>query len=156
MEYDSASDIDDDTNIQELVLRGDFSELDRALEAGMSLEILDGVEWHDLMHKFLRLKNWKKKIRNIQLLYLHRCTRQLEVNSNAGIYLMELKCSITSWVFMVKIDRDLLIDRLKPYTPKFDSEAMNLYDQILQICDIEPSLKLKLPARVFKKIAARR
>ena len=47
--YDSASDIDDDTNIQELVLRGDFSELDRALEAGMSLEILDGVEWHEVV-----------------------------------------------------------------------------------------------------------
>ena len=56
--YDSESDIDE-TNIQDIILSGDFSELDRALEAGISLGILDGVDWHDLMYKFLRLKNWK-------------------------------------------------------------------------------------------------
>ena len=151
MEYDSASDIDE-SDIKEMILHGDFSELDRALEAGMSLEILDGVEWHDLMHKFLRLKNWKKKIRNIELLYIYRCQRGLETNSNAGIYLMELKCSIKSWIYIVKIDRDLIIERLKPYTPKFDSEAMNLYDEIISLCDIEPKMKLKLPAKkLFQK-----
>ena len=149
--YDSASDIDETTNIQELIIRGDFSELDRALDAGISLEILDGLEWHDLMYKFLRTKAWETKIRNIELLYIYRCQRGLETNSNAGIYLMELKCSIKSWIYIVKIDRDLIIERLKPYTPKFDSEAMNLYDEIISLCDIEPKMKLKLPARVFKK-----
>jgi hypothetical protein len=148
--YDSASDTDE-TNIQELLIRGDFDQLDRALEAGISLEILDGLEWHDFMYKFLRTKAWEKKIRNIELLYIYRCQRGLETNSNTGIYLMELKCNIKSWVFMVKLDRDLLIERLKPYTPRFDGDAMELYDQILQICDIEPKLKLKLPAKLFKK-----
>jgi hypothetical protein len=148
--YDSDSDIDE-TNIQEIILSGDFDQLDRALEAGISLEILDGLEWHNFMYKFLRTKFWVKKIRNIQLLYLYRCTRQLEVNSNAAVYLMELKCNIKSWVFMVKLDRDLLIERLKPYIPKFDGEAIELYDQILQICDIEPKLKIKLPSKLFKK-----
>ena len=149
--YDSASDIDETTNIQELIIRGDFSELDRALDAGISLEILDGLEWHDLMYKFLRTKAWETKIRNIQLLYLHRCTRQLEVNSNAAVYLMELKSSVKSWIFMVKLDKELVIERLAPYTPKFDSEAMNLYDEIISLCDIEPKMKLKLPAKLFKK-----
>ena len=148
--YDSDSDIDE-TNIQDLLLHGDFFELDRALEAGISLEILDGLEWHDLMYKFLRTKAWETKIRNIELLYLHSCTRQLEVNSNAAVYLMELKSSVKSWIFMVKLDKELVIERLAPYTPKFDSEAMNLYDEIISLCDIEPKMKLKLPARVFKK-----
>ena len=149
--YDSASDIDETTNIQELIIRGDFSELDRALDAGISLEILDGLEWHDLMYKFLRLKNWKTKISNIQLLYLYRCIRSSETTSSAAVALMELKCNIKSWVYIVKLDRDLLVERLKPYIPKFDSEAMNLYDEIISLCDIEPKMKLKLPARVFKK-----
>ena len=148
--YDSASDIDE-SNIKEMILHGDFSELDRALEAGMSLEILDGVEWHNFMYKFLRLKDWKTKISNIQLLYLYRCIRQIEVKSNAAVYLMELKCSVNSWIYMVKIDKELVIERLAPYIPKFDSDAINLYDQILGLCDIEPKLKIKLPARVFKK-----
>jgi hypothetical protein len=148
--YDSASDIDE-TNIQEIILSGDFDQLDSLLSGGAPLDILDSIEWNYLMHKFLRLKNWKKKIRNIQLLYVYRCVRQLEVNSNAGIYLMELKCNIKSWVFMVKLDRDLLIERLKPYTPRFDSEAMELYDKIISLCDVEPSLKLKLPVKLFKK-----
>ena len=148
--YDSDSDIDD-TNIQELILRGDFDQLDRALEAGISLEILDGLEWHDLMHKFLRLKNWKKKIRNIELLYVYRCVRSLETNCNAAVYLMELKSSVKSWNYIVKLDKSLIQERLKPYIPRFDRDAMELYDQILGLCDIEPSLKLKLPARVFKK-----
>ena len=148
--YDSASDIDE-TNIQELILRGDFDQLDSLLSGGAPLDILDSIEWHDLMYKFLRLKDWKTKISNIQLLYLYRCIRQIEVKSNAAVYLMELKCSLKSWVYMVKLDRDLLVERLKPYIPKFDSDAINLYDQILHICDIEPKLKLKLPAKLFKK-----
>jgi hypothetical protein len=148
--YDSESDIDE-TNIQDIILSGDFSELDRALEAGISLGILDGVDWHDLMYKFLRLKNWKTKISNIQLLYLHRCTRQLEVNSNSSVPLMELKCSIKSWIYMVKLDKSLIQERLKAFIPRFDGDAMELYDQILHICDIEPKLKLKLPAKLFKK-----
>jgi hypothetical protein len=148
--YDSASDIDE-TNIQELILRGDFDQLDSLLSGGAPLDILDSIEWHDLMYKFLRLKDWKTKISNIQLLYLYRCIRQIEVKSNAAVYLMELKCSIKSWIYIVKIDRDLIIERLKPYTPTFDSDAMELYDQILGLCDIEPKLKLKLPAKLFKK-----
>ena len=150
MEYDSASDIDE-SDIKEMILHGDFSELDRALEAGISLGILDSIEWHDLMYKFLRLKNWKKKIRNIELLYIYRCQRGLETNSNTGIDLMELKCSIKSWIYIVKIDRDIIIERLKPYTPRFDGDAMELYEQILALCDVEPKLEIKIPARVFKK-----
>ena len=148
--YDSASDIDE-TNIQELILRGDFDQLDSLLSGGAPLDILDSIEWHDFMYKFLRLKNWKKKFRNIELLYLYRCTRQLETNSNAAVYLMELKCSVNSWVYIVKLDKSLIQERLKPYTPRFDSESMNLYDENLALCDIEPKLKLKLPTKLFKK-----
>ena len=148
--YDSASDIDE-SDIKEMILHGDFFELDRALEAGISLEILDGLEWHDLMYKFLRTKAWETKIRNIELLYLHRCTRQLET-SNSSVPLMELKSSVKSWIFMVKLDKELVIERLAPYTPKFDSEAMNLYDEIISLCDIEPKMKSKLPAKkLFQK-----
>ena len=148
--YDSASDIDE-TNIQELILRGDFDQLDSLLSGGAPLDILDSIEWHDLMYKFLRLKAWETKIRNIELLYLHRCTRQLEVNSNSSVPLMELKCSIKSWIYMVKLDKSLIQERLKAFIPRFDGDAMELYDQILHICDIEPKLKLKLPAKLFKK-----
>jgi hypothetical protein len=150
MEYDSASDIDE-SDIKEIILSGDFDQLDSLLSGGAPLDILDSIEWHDLMYKFLRLKNWKTKISNIQLLYLYRCIRSSETTSSAAVALMELKCNIKSWVYIVKLDRDLLVERLKPYIPKFDSDAINLYDQILGLCDIEPSLKLKLPAHVFKK-----
>ena len=149
MEYDSDSDIDE-SNIKEMILHGDFDQLDSLLSGGAPLDILDSIEWNYLMYKFLRLKNWKSMIRNIELLYLHRCTRQLET-SNSSVPLMELKCSIKSWEYMVKLDKELVIQRLAPYIPKFDSEAMELYDQILQICDVEPKLKIKLPSKLFKK-----
>jgi hypothetical protein len=148
--YDSDSDIDE-ANLQEMILHGDFDQLDSLLSGGAPLDILDSIDWHDLMYKFLRLKNWKSMIRNIELLYLHRCTRQLEVNSNAAVYLMELKCSLKSWVYIVKLDKSLIQERLKQYTPRFDSEAMELYDKIIALCDTEIKLKLKLPAKLFKK-----
>ena len=82
--YDSPSDSSIEESLDELVLHGDFDEVDRLLQDGASLDIIESPRWDYFVKDFLRLENWRSKIRNIQLLYIHQCVRQLESSDKGG------------------------------------------------------------------------
>ena len=82
--YDSPSDSSIEESLDELVLHGDTDEVDRLLQDGASLDIIESPRWDYFVKDFLRLENWRSKIRNIQLLYIHQCVRQLESSDKGG------------------------------------------------------------------------
>ena len=143
--YDSPSDSSVEDSLDELVLHGDFNEVDRLLQDGASLDILESPRWDYFVKDFLRLENWRSKIRNIQLLYIHQCVRQLDTSDKSAVYLMELKCNIKSWVFIATMDEELFVQRLEPYLDRFDSLAMDLYENILALCHTQPTHEIRIP-----------
>jgi hypothetical protein len=142
--YDSTSDSSIEESLDELLLHGDFDEVDRLLQDDASLDILNSPRWDFFVKDFLRLENWRSKIKNIQLLYIYNCTRQLENTDNAAVYLMKLKCNIKSWVFIATMDEDLFVERLGPYIDRFDALAMSLYEDILAYCRREPTHEITI------------
>ena len=137
--YDSPSDSSTEESLDELVLHGDFNEVDTILRNGEPLNILESPRWDYFVKDFLRLDNWRAKIKNIQLLYIHHCTRQFENMDNPAVYMMELKCNFKSWVFIVTMDEELLVERLGPYRSRFDALTMQLYEDVLAFCKREPT-----------------
>ena len=137
--YDSPSDSSTEESLDELVLHGDFNEVDTILRDGEPLNILESPRWDYFVKDFLRLDNWRAKIKNIQLLYIYNCTRQLENTDNPAVYIMELKCNFKSWVFIVTMDEELLVERLEPYRSRFDALTMQLYEDVLAFCKREPT-----------------
>jgi hypothetical protein len=142
--YDSSSDSSIEESLDELVLHGDFNEVDTFLRDGASLDILNSPRWDYFVKDFLRLENWRAKIRNIQLLYIYNCTRQLENTNNPAVYMMELKCNVKSWVFIATMDEDLFVQRLEPYRSRFDALAMSLYEDVLAFCKRVPTHQIDM------------
>ena len=123
MAYDSPSDTDDES-LYDLCLTGEFDQVDSLLRNGEPLDILDSP-WNYFMKDLLSMENWRDKIRNIQLLYIYKCIRQLESTDQPAVYVMELRCNVKSWVFTATFDEDLFVERLGPYVPRFDSLPWN-------------------------------
>ena len=142
--YDSSSDSSTEESIEDILLYGDTDEVDTLLRDGASLDILESPRWDFFVKNFLRLENWRAKIRNIQLLYIHRCLRQLDTSDNPAVYLMELKCNVRSWVFIATMDQQLFAERLGPYRSGFDALAMSLYEDILAYCRREPTHEITI------------
>ena len=142
--YDSPSDSSTEESLDELVLNGDFNEVDTILRNGEPLNILESPRWDYFVKDFLRLDNWRAKIKNIQLLYIYNCTRQLENTDNPAVYIMELKCNVKSWVFIVTMDEELLVERLGPYRSRFDALTMQLYEDVLAFCKREPTREINI------------
>ncbi len=142
--YDSSSDSSIEESLDELVLHGDFDEVDRLLQDGASLDILESPRWDFFVKDFLRLENWRSKIRNIQLLYIHQCVRQLEAANNPAVYMMELKCNVKSWVFIATMEEELFIERLGPYRSGFDALAMSLYEDVLAFSRVDPTHEITI------------
>jgi hypothetical protein len=82
--YDSSSDSSTEESIEDILLYGDTDEVDTLLRDGASLDILKTPRWDFFVKDFLRLENWRSKIKNIQLLYIHQCVRQLESSDKGG------------------------------------------------------------------------
>ena len=143
-DYDSSSDSSTEESTEDILLYGDFDEVDTFLRNGASLDILKSPRWDYFVKDFLRLENWRAKIKNIQLLYIYNCTRQLENMDNPAVYLMELKCNIKSWLFIATMDQQLFVERLEPYRTRFDPLAMQLYDDILAYCRREPTHRIDM------------
>ena len=127
MAYDSPSDTDDES-LYDLCLTGEFDQVDSLLRNGEPLDILDSP-WNYFMKDLLSMENWRDKIRNIQLLYIYKCIRQLESTDQPAVYVMELKCNVKSW----------------PYVPRFDSLAMELYEDVLASCRLVPTHDVLVP-----------
>ena len=142
--YDSPSDSSTEESLDELVLHGDFNEVDTILRNGEPLNILESPRWDYFVKDFLRLDNWRAKIKNIQLLYIHHCTRQFENMDNPAVYMMELKCNFKSWVFIVTMDEELLVERLGPYRSGFDALAMSLYEDVLAFSRVDPTHEITI------------
>ena len=143
-DYDSSSDSSTEESIEDILLYGDFDEVDRLLQAGASLDILKSPRWDFFVKNLLRLENWRAKIKNIQLLYIYNCTRQLENTDNPAVYIMELKCNIKSWLFIANMVQDLFVERLEPYRSRFDPLAMQLYEDVLAFCIREPTHRIDM------------
>ena len=143
-DYDSSSDSSTEESIEDILLYGDFDEVDTFLRNGASLDILKSPRYDYFVKRFLRLRDWRVKIKNIQLLYIHHCTRQLENTDNPAVFLMELKCNIKSWVFIASMDEDLFIEHLEPYRTRFDPLAMQLCEDVLAFCRREPTHRIDM------------
>ena len=144
MLYDSSSDEEED-ELYHVCLNGDSANVESMLISGASLDLLNSPEWDEFVKDFLLMENWRSKIRNIQLLYIYKCTRQLDSTNYPAVYLMELKCNTKSWCFIVRFDVQLFIDRLTPYLPRFDALAMELYEEVIQLCRIEQTHEIRMP-----------
>ena len=142
-------------SLDELVLHGDCDEVDRLLQAGASLDILNSPRWDFFVKSFLRVSDWRSKIKNIQLLYIHHCTRQLESSDNLAVYLMELKCNVRSWMFIATMDEDLFIERLEPYRSRFDDMAMSLYEEVLAYCRRVPTHEITICSSANEPVVSR-
>ena len=153
--YDSSSDSSTEESIEDILLYGDTDEVDRVLQEGASLDILESPRWDYFVKDFLRLENWRSKIRNIQLLYIHRCVRQLDTSDNPPVYIMELKCNVRSWVFIATMDEDLFVQRLGPYRSGFDALAMSLYEDILAYCRREPTHEITIGLSANEPVVSR-
>ena len=143
-DYDSSSDSSTEESTEDILLHGDFDEVDTFLSNGASLDILKTPSWDYFVKNFLRLENWRAKIKHIQLMYIYNCTRQLENTDSPAVYLMELKCNIRSWLFIAKMDQQLFVERLEPYRTRFDALAMSLYEDILAYCRREPTHRIDM------------
>ena len=143
MAYDSPSDTDDES-LYDLCLTGEFDQVDSLLRNGEPLDILDSP-WNYFMKDLLSMENWRDKIRNIQLLYIYKCIRQLESTDQPAVYVMELRCNVKSWVFTATFDEDLFVERLGPYVPRFDSLAVQLYEDVLAFCRLVPTHDVLVP-----------
>ena len=144
MAYDSPSDTDDES-LYDVCLTGEFHQVDSLLRDGEPLDILDSPTWNYFMKDLLSMENWRDKLSNIQLLYIYKCIRQLESTDQPAVYVMELKCNVKSWVFTATFDEELFVERLGPYVPRFDSLAMELYDDVLASCRVEPTHDVLVP-----------
>ena len=67
--YDSPSDIEED-GLYRVCLTGDFHDVEGMLISGASLDLLNSPEWDEFVKDFIRMQNWKSKIKNIQLLFV--------------------------------------------------------------------------------------
>ena len=143
MAYDSPSDTDDES-LYDLCLTGEFDQVDSLLRNGEPLDILDSP-WNYFMKDLLSMENWRDKIRNIQLLYIYKCIRQLDSTDQPAVYVMELRCNVKSWVFTATFDEDLFVERLGPYVPRFDSLAVQLYEDVLAFCRLVPTHDVLVP-----------
>ena len=144
MAYDSPSDTDDES-LYDVCLTGDFDDVDDLLQAGTPLDLLDSPMWSYFMKEFLSLRNWRDKIRNIQLLYTYKCIRQLDSTDQPAVYIMELRMRVKSWVFTATFDEQLFVERLEPYIARFNSLAMELYEDVLASCRVEPTHDVVVP-----------
>ena len=128
MDYDSPSDSED--NLYDLCLTGEFDQVDSLLRNGEPLDILESPNtWNYFMKDLLSMEDWRGKLPNIQLLYIYKCIRQLESTDQPAVYVMELKCNVKSW----------------PYVPRFDSLAMELYEDVLASCRLVPTHDVLVP-----------
>jgi len=144
MAYDSPSDTDDES-LYDLCLTGEFDQVDSLLRNGEPLDILDNhTTWNYFMKDLLSMENWRDKLSNIQLLYIYKCIRQLDLTTNPAVYVMELKCNVKSWIFTATFDEDLFVERLGPYVPRFDSLAMQLYENVLASCRVVPTYEITI------------
>ena len=143
MAYDSPSDTEE--SLYDVCLTGEFDQVDSLLRDGESLDILDGPTWDYFMKDLLSMENWRDKLPNIQLLYIYKCLRQLDVTTNPAVYVMELKCNVKSWVFTATFDEELFVERLEPYVPRFNSLAMELYEDVLASCRVVPTHDVLVP-----------
>ena len=141
--YDSPSDTDE--SLYDFCLTGEFHQVDSLLRDGESLDILDSPTWDYFMKALLSMENWRDKLPNIQLLYIYACTRQLDSTDQPAVYVMELKCNVKSWVFTATFDEELFVERLEPYVPRFDSLAMELYEDVLALCRVVPTHDVLVP-----------
>ncbi len=144
MSYDSPS--DEEENLYETCLHGDFDDVEGILISGASLDILNSPTWDEFVKGFLRMQNWKSKIRNIQLLYIYKCTRQMDSTDHPAVYIMELKCAVKSWCFIATFDEHLFTERLERYLPRFDALAMELYEEVIQLCRVEQTHEIRMPS----------
>ena len=143
MDYDSPSDTEE--SLYDLCLTGEFDQVDSLLRDGEPLDILDSPAWDYFMKEFLSLRNWRDKLPNIQLLYIYKCIRQLDSTDQPAVYVMELRCNVKSWVFTATFDEDLFVERLEPYVPRFNSFAMELYEDVLASCRVVPTHDVLVP-----------
>ena len=127
MAYDSPSDTEE--SLYDVCLTGEFHQVDSLLRDGESLDILDSPTWDYFMKALLSMENWRDKLSNIQLLYIYKWIRQLESTDQPAVYVMELKCNVKSW----------------PYVPRFDSLAMELYEDVLASCRLVPTHDVLVP-----------
>ena len=145
MLYDSSSDEEED-ELYHVCLNGDSANVESMLISGASLDILNSPTWDYFMKDFLRLEDWKSKMKNIQILYIYKCTRQLDSTNNPAVYVMQLLCNTTSWCFIATFDEPLFTERLERYLPRFDALAMQLYDEVIQLCRIEQTHGIRMPS----------
>ena len=143
MAYDSPSDTEE--SLYDVCLTGGFDQVDSLLRDGESLNILDSPTFDYFMKELLSMEDWRDKIRNIQLLYIYKCIRQLDSTDQPAVYVMELKCNVKSWVFTATFDEELFVQRLGPYVPRFDSLAMELYEDVLASCRVVPTHDVLVP-----------
>ena len=144
MAYDSPSDTDDES-LYDVCLTGEFDQVDSLLRDGESLNILDSPTFDYFMKELLSMEDWRDKIRNIQLLYIYKCIRQLDSTTNPAVYVMELRCNVRSWIFTATFDEDLFVERLEPYVPRFDSLAMQLFEDVVASCRVVPTHDVLVP-----------
>ncbi len=144
MLYDSSS--DEEGNLYETCLHGDFENVESRLISGDPLNLLDSPTWDYFMKDLLSMENWRDKLSNIQLLYIYKCIRQLDSTTNPAVYVMELRCNVKSWVFTATFDEELFIERLTPYLPQFDALAMELYEEIIELCRVEQTHGIRMPS----------
>ena len=143
MAYDSPSDSED--NLYDLCLTGEFDQVDSLLRNGEPLHILESPTFDYFMKDLLSMENWRDKIRNIQLLYIYKCIRQLDSTDQPAVYIMELRCNVKSWVFTATFDEELFVERLGLYVPRFDAFAMQLYEDVLAFCRVIPTHDVLVP-----------
>lgn len=143
MDYDSPSDTEE--SLYDVCLTGDFDDVDDLLQAGAPLDLLEShTTWNYFMKDLLSMEDWRDKLSNIQLLYIYKCIRQLDSTTNPAVYIMELRCNVKSWVFTATFDEELFIERLGPYLPRFDTLAMQLYEDVLAFCRVEPTYEITI------------
>jgi hypothetical protein len=142
MAYDSPSDTEE--SLYDVCLTGEFDQVDSLLRDGEPIGILDSPTWDFFMKDLLSMEDWRGKLPNIQLLYIYKCIRQLDLTTNPAVYVMELRCNVKSWVFTATFDEDLFVERLGLYVPRFDAFAMQLYEDVLAFCRVIPTYEITI------------
>ncbi len=151
--YDSPSDSSaEEESLENMILYGSFNDVDTLLRDGASLDVLE-YQWDEFVKDFLLMENWRSKIKNIQLLYLYHCTRQLGLTNNPAVFLMELRCNVKSWVFIASFDEQLFVERLEPYLNRFDELTIRLYEDALALCRTEPTHEITIETLRVEPVA---